>query len=56
MALIAHACKSLMINTIKLMRFGRKSGTGAREAETCLLVHVQEITFPGGGFSVLDFF
>jgi hypothetical protein len=48
MALIAHACKSLMINTIKLMRFGRKSGTGAREAETCRLLKMEASETRGG--------
>ena len=39
-----------------LLRFVLKSANCAREAETCFLVHVQEITFGGGDFPVLDFF
>jgi hypothetical protein len=47
MAIIAHAHKTLMISNIKLMRFGRKSGTGAQEPETALLLIVQNNGYAG---------
>jgi hypothetical protein len=55
----ASGCREavmMQINCIIQMQKICNSANCAREAETCFLVRVQEITFPGGGFPVLDFF
>jgi hypothetical protein len=55
----ASGCREpvmMQINCIIQMQKICNSANNARETETCLLVHVQEITFPGGVFPVLDFF
>jgi hypothetical protein len=53
MALDVHDHKSLMISKIKLMRFGLKSGSSGREAETCFH-HVQgDSLIPARVFAVI---